>query len=124
MCIRDSVQRLIADEAYREQRRLEAGEKVVVGLNKFATPEPAPDVAGYELDPEGRARQLDRLAEVRRTRDARAATSALDALGRAAAGTDNLMPLLVDCALAYCTLGEMVGVLKDAWGEFQQPVVF
>jgi methylmalonyl-CoA mutase N-terminal domain/subunit len=49
----------------------------------------------------------------------------LGALGKAAVQEDvNLMPLLVDCAKAYCTVGEMVNVLKDEWGEFQQPAVF
>ena len=52
-------------------------------------------------------------------------TATLDTLGKAAAQEDaNLMPLLVDCAKAYCTLGEMVDVLKDEWGEFVQPRVF
>jgi methylmalonyl-CoA mutase N-terminal domain/subunit len=52
-------------------------------------------------------------------------TSTLGALEAAAAKDDvNLMPLLVDCAKAYCTVGEMVDVLKNQWGEFSQPVVF
>ena len=49
---------------------------------------------------------------------------ALAALDAAADGSENLMPLLVDCAKAYCTVGEMVGVLKERWGEFRQPAVF
>mgnify|MGYP001094260958 CR=1 FL=1 len=65
------------------------------------------------------------LAEVRRRRDDTEVKGALLELGRAARRDDvNLMPLLVDCALAYCTVGEMVGVLKDEWGEFRQPAVF
>jgi methylmalonyl-CoA mutase N-terminal domain/subunit len=48
----------------------------------------------------------------------------LAALSRAAEGTDNLMHKLIDCANAYCTVGEMVSALKGVWGEFQQPVVF
>ena len=50
--------------------------------------------------------------------------STLAALSRSAEGPDNLMHKLIDCANAYCTLGEMVGTLKAVWGEFQQPVVF
>jgi methylmalonyl-CoA mutase N-terminal domain/subunit len=118
------VQRLIADEAYRRQQALESGRQVVVGVNRFVTDAPPPEVQMYEMDEGARARQTGRLAEVKRTRDQRAADSALEALGRAARGDDNLMPLLVDAAKAYCSLGEMVTVLKDAWGEFQQPVVF
>jgi methylmalonyl-CoA mutase N-terminal domain/subunit len=53
-----------------------------------------------------------------------AVESSLAALSRAAEGTDNLMHKLIDCANAYCTVGEMVSTLKAVWGEFQQPVVF
>jgi methylmalonyl-CoA mutase N-terminal domain/subunit len=77
------------------------------------------------MDEHGQARQLERLAEVKRSRSPTEVRAALDALGRAAGAEDvNLMPLLVDCAKAYCTVGEMVDVLKDKWGEFQQPAVF
>ena len=94
-------------------------------MNRFQTDEEAPEVEGYELNEEGRARQLARLAEVKRTRSAGDVQATLDALGKAAAQDDvNLMPLLVDCAKAYCTVGEMVDVLKAEWGEFQQPAVF
>ena len=57
-------------------------------------------------------------------RDNAAAQEALAALSRAAEGDDNLMHRLIDCANAYCTVGEMVSALKAVWGEFQQPVVF
>ncbi|MBV9870446.1 MAG: methylmalonyl-CoA mutase [Frankiaceae bacterium] len=116
---------LIADEAFRVQQALDSGDRAVVGLNKFATGEPPPEVEGFELDEGGRRRQLERLAEVKRTRSAADVTATLGALEKAAATDDeNLMPLLVDCAKAYCTVGEMVDVLKSQWGEFQQPVVF
>jgi methylmalonyl-CoA mutase N-terminal domain/subunit len=116
---------LIADEAFRIAQALDSGERAVVGLNKFATNEPVPEVEGFEPDEKGRLRQLERLADVKRTRSAADVASTLAAL-EAAAGKDdvNLMPLLVDCAKAYCTVGEMVDVLKHQWGEFSQPVVF
>jgi methylmalonyl-CoA mutase, N-terminal domain len=119
------LQRLIADEAYRVQQALSSGERAIVGLNKFQTEEEQPEVEGYELDEKGRARQLERLAEVKRSRSAADVRSTLSALEVAAGKDDeNLMPLLVDCAKAYCTVGEMVDVLKNQWGEFQQPTVF
>ncbi|CAL9327676.1 putative methylmalonyl-CoA mutase large subunit (plasmid) [Streptomyces sp. enrichment culture] len=106
-------------------RAIESGERPVVGVNRFvAENEPAPDIATYELDARGRQVQLDRLARVKAERDPAAVRATLTALARAAEGADNLMPLLIDCALAYCTVGEMVGALKDVWGEFQQPVVY
>lgn len=57
-------------------------------------------------------------------RDDAAVRARLADLARAAEGTDNLMGPLIDCANAYCTVGEMVTTLKAVWGEFQQPVVF
>ena len=101
------------------------GVGTIVGVNRFQTDEPPPEVEGYELDEKGRTRQLERLAGVKRSRSAADVGATLAALATAAAKDDeNLMPCLIDCAKAYCTVGEMVDVLKDQWGEFQQPVVF
>ncbi|NUU20727.1 MAG: methylmalonyl-CoA mutase [Streptomycetaceae bacterium] len=118
------LQGLIADEAYRVHQDVEAGTRPVVGVNRFVTDEPAPDLATYELDAAGRERQLKRLAKVKAERDNAEVRAKLAALARAAEGTDNLMGPLIDCANAYCTVGEMVAALKGVWGEFQQPVVF
>jgi methylmalonyl-CoA mutase N-terminal domain/subunit len=119
------LHRLIADEAFRVQQAIASGEREIVGVNRFRTEDALPEVEGYELDERGRARQLERLAEVKRSRSSAEVRATLDALAKAAAQDDiNLMPLLVDCAQAYCTLGEMVDVLKGEWGEFQQPAVF
>jgi methylmalonyl-CoA mutase N-terminal domain/subunit len=118
------LQGLIADEAYRQHRDVEAGTRTVVGVNRFVSTDPAPEVATYELAAEGREVQLERLARVKAGRDADAVRTTLAALARAAAGTDNLMGPLIGCAGAYCTVGEMVGALTAVWGEFQQPVVF
>ncbi len=119
------LQQLISEEAFRIQTAVTSGERPIVGVNKFQTDEAPPEVEGYELDETSRTRQLQRLAEVKRGRPAADVRATLAALGAAAAKDDvNLMPLLVDCAKAYCTVGEMVDVLKDQWGEFQQPAVF
>ncbi len=118
------LQGLIADEAYRLHQEIESGQRPVVGVNRFVTGEPPPDLATYELDAAGRDRQLKRLAQVKAERDAGAVRACLAGLSRAAAGTANLMGPLIDCASAYCTVGEMVAALKAVWGEFQQPVVF
>ncbi|WP_137872134.1 methylmalonyl-CoA mutase family protein [Rhodococcus sp. Q] len=118
------LQGLIADEAYTLHKQIEAGERPVVGVNKFTSNEPAPEIGTYELDAEGRELQLKRLAKVKAERDPDAVRTTLAALSRAAEGTDNLMHSLIDCANAYCTVGEMVSALKAVWGEFQQPVVF
>jgi methylmalonyl-CoA mutase N-terminal domain/subunit len=103
---------------------VETGVRPVVGVNRFVTDEPAPDIDTYELNAEGRDLQLKRLAKVKAERDGVAVKETLAALSRSAEGDDNLMHRLVDCANAYCTVGEMVTALKAVWGEFQQPVVF
>jgi methylmalonyl-CoA mutase N-terminal domain/subunit len=118
------LQGLIADEAFKIHQEVESGERPVVGVNKFVSDEPPPEIATYELDAEGRDLQLKRLSKVKAERDAAAVKDTLAALSRAAEGDDNLMHKLIDCANAYCTVGEMVSALKAVWGEFQQPVVF
>jgi methylmalonyl-CoA mutase, N-terminal domain len=118
------LQGLIADEAFRMHQEIEAGTRPIVGVSRFVSEEPAPEIVTYELDAEGRDLQLKRLSKMRAERDSGTVQSSLAALSRAAEGTDNLMPKLINCANAYCSIGEMVSALKAVWGEFQQPVVF
>jgi methylmalonyl-CoA mutase, N-terminal domain len=118
------LQGLIADEAFKIHHEVESGIRPVVGVNRFVSEEPPPDIDTYELDAQGRDIQLKRLSTVKAERDPAAVAASLAALSRAAEGTDNLMHTLIDCANAYCTVGEMVSALKSVWGEFQQPVVF
>jgi methylmalonyl-CoA mutase N-terminal domain/subunit len=119
------VQGLIVDEAWRAQKLIESGARPVVGVNRFTSDDPVPELCVYGLDEEGRQRQLERLAEVRRSRDGRAVNRALAGL-RAGAGQEdrNLMPLLIEAVEAYATVGEIVSALKEVWGEWHQPVVF
>ncbi len=118
------IQRLISEGAYRMQRDLEAGVRPVVGVNLFKTPEPLPDTEAYEMDAEALGAQLERLAHVKGQRDEGEVAHHLKLLRSGAEADDaNLMPLLIDCAKAYCTIGEMTQTLKDVWGEFTQPVV-
>lgn len=118
------VQRLISEEAARVQRLIESGERRIVGVNCYESDEQRPSVAGLELDEAARAKQAQRLAEVRRTRDMAAVRSTLAALRTASQGTDNLMPSLIDCVKAYCTVQEITDTLKDVWGEYKEPIVF
>ncbi len=115
------IQREIAQEAFRQQQRQESGEKVVVGVNRFTRPEEA-QLDLYEPDPRIRERQLARLAEVKRRRDPAAVRSTLAALREAAAGSVNVMPPLMACARAYCTVGEINAVFLDVFGRFKEPV--
>jgi methylmalonyl-CoA mutase N-terminal domain/subunit len=115
------IQREIAQEAFRQQRRLDSGEKAVVGVNRFAKKE-EPQLDLYEPDPGIRERQVARLAEVKRRRDAAAVSATLDALKRTASSSENVMPALIACAKAYCTVGEINSVFLDVFGRFKEPV--
>jgi methylmalonyl-CoA mutase N-terminal domain/subunit len=116
------IQAWIAERAYEEQRKLESGERLLVGVNRYRrNDEPPPRVEFYEVDEAELAAQVARVRRVRRERDQERAAAALAALGAAARGSDNLMPLLVECALAYCTMGEMVSVLREEFGVFREP---
>ncbi|MET8976531.1 methylmalonyl-CoA mutase family protein [Streptomyces sp. NPDC004539] len=124
-CIEDGyLQTLIADESWRLHQAVTSGERTVVGVNRFTVDEPPPDLATYELDADGRERQLKRLAQVKADRSGAEVRARLAELKQAALSDVNLMGPLVDCANAYCTVGEMTGALREVWGEFRQPVVF
>lgn len=116
------VQGLIAEQAYRYERAVRDGSRIVVGVNRFTSDETVPDVAGYELDSEGMHRQLSRLRDVKQRRDDSAVKAALADVERAAHGEENLMPILIHAVKEYCTVGEIVSTLKGVWGEFVEPV--
>ena len=118
-------QREIADAAYRYQRELEAGDRVVVGVNRFVDASETLSVPVLEVPEASLARQLARLGRVRRERDSEAVGSALAALRDAAARPEssatNLMPHFIRCAEAYATLGEQCAVLREVFGEYREP---
>jgi methylmalonyl-CoA mutase N-terminal domain/subunit len=117
------VQREIHREAYRQERERQAGTRVVVGVNRFRDEGAAPPVALHHADPALAARQVGRLAEVRRRRDGARVAAALGALREGARGRDSLMPLLGEAVRAYASVGEIAGVLREVWGTFREPAV-
>jgi methylmalonyl-CoA mutase N-terminal domain/subunit len=116
------LQREIADASYRYQRETDAHERVIVGVNDFIANEPL-GIPILEMDPAGEARQIERLRRIRGERDVRAATSALRSLEAACREGTNVMPPLLDAANAYCTLGEMCDVMRQAFGSYQESAV-
>jgi methylmalonyl-CoA mutase N-terminal domain/subunit len=118
------IQQLISQEAYRFQQQLEMGEHQVVGVNMFTTDDPPPDIHGYAMDENSASMQLERLADVKSSRDDAKVRQRLDDLAKGSEQDTNLMPLLLECAREYCTVGEITSVLKGTWGEYVQPVVF
>ncbi|MBI3968352.1 MAG: methylmalonyl-CoA mutase [Chloroflexi bacterium] len=115
------IQREIAREAYRYQRQVESGERVVVGVNKFTRAEKRAGLTIHQMDESVLERQIARLQAVKARRDGAAVERALAAVRRAAEGTENLMPHLVTAVKAYATIGEIYGVLRSVWGEFKEP---
>ena len=111
-------QREIADAAYVYQREEDRKERITVGVNEYCTDD-ALDIPLLRVDRAGEQLQIERLNDVRRRRDNREASQKLRALEQAARGSDNLMPPLLDAVNAYATLGEMMDVLRDVFGEYQ-----
>jgi methylmalonyl-CoA mutase N-terminal domain/subunit len=117
------MQREIQEAAYRWQREVEDKRRVVVGVNEFVTDE-APSAALFAVDPGVSEALAERVARVRKTRDAGRAARALDALETAARGRDNVMPLLVDAVEQSATLGEICERLRAVFGVHQPSVTF
>ncbi|UPM44029.1 acyl-CoA mutase large subunit family protein [Halocatena salina] len=112
------VQRQIQDAAFERQREIEAGERIIVGVNEFTVDEePTEDIE--EVNPEDERRQIERLEGVRKRRDDSEVEDALGALRTAARGEDNLMPYLIDAVKAYATTGEICNAMRDVFGEYQ-----
>ena len=117
------MQREIQEAAYRYQQEVEAKQRIVVGVNEFVTDEPPPANL-FQVDAKVGESLAERLADLRRTRDAGAATRALEAVDRAARGRDNLLPHLLAAVRAQVTLGEICDTLRKVFGVHQPSVVF
>ena len=111
-------QREIADAAYVYQREEDRRERVTVGVNEYATDETL-DIPLLRVDREGEAQHIQRLNSLRQNRDNREVAQKLRALEQAARGSENLMLPLLDAVRAYATLGEMMGVFREVFGEYQ-----
>jgi methylmalonyl-CoA mutase, N-terminal domain len=112
----------IAEAAYRYQREIDLGNRRIVGVNAYAEEKPLA-VPILKMDPAGYERQVNRLNEVRKTRDNGRVGQTLDRLRIACEGTENTMPYIMECVHAYATLGEIVGVMKKVFGEYQESTV-
>jgi len=122
------MQREVAKSAYEFQRKVETGEKSIVGVNSFLGENElevqTSRLVAHPYDPkkreEAEQRQLDNLAKVKKERDNEAVDASLNRLTEAARDESvNLMPLLMDCVRLYGSLGEMCNALKEVFGEYQ-----
>jgi methylmalonyl-CoA mutase N-terminal domain/subunit len=116
-------QRQIASASMRFVSEVEQRRRVIVGMNEFVEDdEAAVDI--LRIGDEADRRQRDRLARLRTERDDARATSALDALAQAAREDRNVIPAMLDCARAYCTLFEIRHTLERIYGSYREPVFF
>ena len=111
----------IGEASYRLQLEMDRGERVTVGVNKYQNNVPL-SIPILEMDPHGYERQVARLNALRAERDADAVTSALARLREACQSDQNTMPALLECAHAYCTLGEITDVQREVFGTYQEPL--
>ncbi len=110
----------ISDAAYRYQREIDSNVRRIVGVNAYAEDKPL-SVPILAMDPQGYQRQAKRLAEVRKTRDAGRVGQTLDRLRLACQGTENTMPYILYAVRAYATLGEIIDVMKETFGTYEEP---
>jgi methylmalonyl-CoA mutase N-terminal domain/subunit len=115
-------QREIAEAAYRYQKEIDEKQRVIVGVNEYAEDVPLA-VPLLEMDPQGERWQIERLRKLREGRDNEKVGATLAALREAAQGTENLMPFILEAVRAYATLQEMMDVLREVFGVYQEPTV-
>jgi methylmalonyl-CoA mutase N-terminal domain/subunit len=110
----------ISDAAYRYQMEIDQQIRSIVGVNKYQDQKPI-TVPILEMDPQGYRRQIARLAQVRQERDQGRIGQTLDRLRIACQGTENTMPYILEAVHAYATLGEITGVMREAFGVYEEP---
>ncbi len=114
----------IAGSALRQQREIESGRRTIVGVNDFEEGSDKVEIDTLKIAPEVEQKQRQRMAELRAARDAEAVERSLSALRLAASGADNVVPYILDCARAYCTLYEIRAAMEDVFGSYKEPVFF
>jgi methylmalonyl-CoA mutase, N-terminal domain len=117
-------QREIAESSFRYQSEVEANQRVVVGVNRYAIDAEEP-IPIHRVDPQLEQKQIGRVQELRARRDSSAVDKALATLRDHAAHDDrNLMPAIVDASRAYVTMGEMCDAFREVWGTWRETPVF
>jgi methylmalonyl-CoA mutase, N-terminal domain len=118
-------QREIAEASFRFQREVEAGERVIVGVNRFEDAGDEEEIDLLRIDPALEQKQIERVTALRARRQSAAAEEALARLKRNAARDDvNLMPAIIEASKAYVTMGEMCDALREVWGIWRETPVF
>ncbi|MFP3871781.1 MAG: acyl-CoA mutase large subunit family protein [Candidatus Natronoplasma sp.] len=116
-------QKEIADASAQYQKEIEENKRTVVGVNEYELDEDI-EIPLLEMDEEGERRQIERLNKLKEERDSEKVKETLDNLREVAEGDENTMPAILKCAKAYGTLGEITSVLKDVFGEYDEPLIY
>ncbi|KPJ49518.1 methylmalonyl-CoA mutase, partial [candidate division TA06 bacterium DG_26] len=116
-------QREIARSAYLYQKAVEEKRKTVVGVNEFVHEEP-PSIEILKIDPSVERAQIEKLRSLRKERNGVRVKETLKQLREAAETGQNLMPRILNCVKVYVTIGEMVDLLKEEFGEYREPPIF
>ncbi|MDA0328348.1 MAG: methylmalonyl-CoA mutase family protein [Gemmatimonadetes bacterium] len=117
-------QQQIAGSAMRQQREVESGERVVVGVNHFLEGSEKIEIDTLKIDPEVERMQVARMSAMRAERDEATVASTLSALTGACRGEQNVVPYILDCARCYCTLFEIRAAMEEVFGSYKEPVFF
>jgi len=117
-------QKEIANAAYRYQQEIEKKERIIVGINEYIEKDEKIEIPILRIDPRVEEEQIASLRRVKEMRDNGYAKECLERLRRSARDGSNLMPRFIECAKAYATLGEIVQVLKEEFGEYRESPIF
>ena len=116
------IQKEISDSAYQYQMEIESKERIVVGVNKYQVEEEAPKGL-LRVDPSVGEMQKQKISETKEKRNNEVVNEKLQALKTACQGTENVMPFILDAVKEYATLGEICGVMREVFGEYEQAVL-
>lgn len=120
-----SIQREVQKRAYEAERKIQSGEKIVVGVNKYHDENSKNvDIPIYQADDSVLKKQKARLAEVKSMRDADQVLSSLAQVRKAARDKENLFPSILEAVQSYATVGEITRVLREEFGEYCEPLIF
>ncbi|MDH3205015.1 MAG: methylmalonyl-CoA mutase family protein [Gemmatimonadota bacterium] len=117
-------QQQIAGSAMQQQRDIESGRRVVVGVNDFTDGSGDIQIDTLKIDPAVERRQVDAMARMRASRDNQVVTRTLSDLTTACRTDENIVPRILDCARAYCTLYEIRHAMEDVFGAYKEPISF
>lgn len=118
------VQKLVSQQAYEWARGLKKGEYIKIGVNKYVDESDDPEVELHEYDPQTQEIQIKALKQVKAERNSSEVGRTLKVLEQVTRAKQNVMPALVECCKAYCTVGEMARVFREVFGEFKEPSIF